>query len=146
MASANIDSDSDAEFECFTENEVTRADIRALEKTFEVDDFDSDIDVSDVTDDETSSNCSATDSGRSQASGSDTDSEDDNIVLADLAGIRWSKNTRAVKLKPFTGPKPGPTSILAKDKNELHFLNLLFEESFYEDLAKETNLYAARAR
>ncbi|XP_033741890.1 piggyBac transposable element-derived protein 4-like [Pecten maximus] len=80
---------------------------------------------------------------------------DDDIPLARLrefrhenddAGIvddvdHWSSQLSAVNLEAFTG-NPGPVTILDRNQNEINFFHLIFDDSFYQSAADETNRYA----
>jgi hypothetical protein len=43
-------------------------------------------------------------------------------VLADIA--KWSDHLRPIQIAEFTGPKPGPTTVMENNKRELDFFNL----------------------
>ena len=117
----------------FTADEVRQAEIRDLEKAFEADDAESDIEVSDISDEESCDD----------NSDEHSDSEDD-IALADIAGLRWSEILRPLASSEFSGRTPGPSTKMDGSKTELDFLDLLFVPSFYENIAKETNSYARK--
>lgn len=59
----------------------------------------------------------------------------------DLTPRKWTKQLERVTVNTFQ-QQTGPVNILAADKKELDFLNLLFPGSFYEILSEQTNLYA----
>ncbi|KAK3107853.1 hypothetical protein FSP39_023451 [Pinctada imbricata] len=122
-------SESESEFEGFELRDVEEAEQRYLSKLIELDDLDSDIDISDVSDVEDEVN-------------NDSESSDDETVLADLA--RWTENVRPTRIKDFTGPTPGPTSTMDEDKIEYDFFNLIWPEIIFEEIAKETNAYASK--
>ena len=140
MASAHVsqfDSDEE-EFNYFTAGDIFQAEVRDLEKALEVDDLGSDIYVSDVSDTESDS---AESTGSTRAEESDPD---DDVVLADIAGLRWSRNRRTLSTKAFSGPTPGVKTIMDSSKTELDFLNLFFSPDMYQLIAQQTNLYAKR--
>jgi hypothetical protein len=58
---------------------------------------------------------------------------DDDTVLADIA--KWSDHLRPIQIAEFTGPKPGPTTVMENNKRELDFFNLLFPEASPNHLA-----------
>ncbi|CAC5374938.1 unnamed protein product [Mytilus coruscus] len=67
-------------------------------------------------------------------------SDDDNVALAEIA--RWGDELRPVQIKDFTGPRPGPTTQMDKEKTEIDFFHLIFPERLYSEIATQTNAYA----
>ena len=58
-----------------------------------------------------------------------------------MIGTEWSDQLRSIRLVPFT-EVPGPVHQLRADATPLDFFSLVWESSFFEHLAEETNLYA----
>ncbi|XP_033728229.1 piggyBac transposable element-derived protein 4-like [Pecten maximus] len=90
----------------------------------------------------------------------DVDDSDDDIPLAALFRIRqnnadnggadeaegpgeimWIDQLTAKHVDDFVG-NPGPVTILDKNKNEMDFFHLIFDETLYQKFADETNKYA----
>ena len=67
---------------------------------------------------------------------------DDDTVLADIA--KWSDHLRPIQIAEFTGPKPGPTTVMKNNKREIDFFNLLFPEALSIEIATQTNEYARK--
>ena len=67
---------------------------------------------------------------------------DDDTVLADIA--KWSDHLRTIQIAEFTGPKPGPTTVMENNKREIDFFNLLFPEALSIEIATQTNEYARK--
>ena len=129
MADAFSSSDSDGEFEGFTVEKCTKAEERDVRKQLEiVNDVDSDISVSDLSDDEFES---------------EESDDEDNQPLAEIA--RWTENLGEINAKDFSGPAPGPTTFMDKSKSELDFFHLLFPSDYYDEIARQTNAYADRS-
>ena len=55
---------------------------------------------------------------------------DDDIALADLAGLRWSANLRPHHIEIFEGTSPGAATNFSKEVEEVDFLNLLFKDKY----------------
>ena len=126
MADAFSSSDSDGEFEGFTVEECTEAEERDVRKQLEiVNDIDSDISVSDLSDNEFES---------------EESDDEDNQPLAEIA-----KNLGEINAKDFSVPAPGPTTFMDKSKSELDFFHLLFPSDYYDEIARQTNAYADRS-
>ena len=114
-------SDSEvSDFEGFTAYEIQNAEHRANIRN------DSDISVSSI--DDSSDFSSLSDDGNPQIG----------------ATSNWTKDLSSVTCHAFTGPLPGPTTVLDENANELDFLNLLFSDRLYEYIALQTNNYAQR--
>ncbi|XP_061169395.1 piggyBac transposable element-derived protein 4-like [Saccostrea echinata] len=132
MADYFSSSDDDEEFLGFTVEEITEAEERNVRKQLEIANIDSDISISDISD-----------------SDSDIDSEseassDDDQPLAEIA--RWSIHLRPINVKNFSGPNPGPLTLMDTTRKEIDFFHLLFTEDIYQTIAEQTNAYAERAR
>ena len=124
MAEIFDDSDSENEFEGFELRDINAAEERYLQKIEALNNIDSDIEFSDV------------DSNENDG----FDSEDDNVALAEIAN--WSEELRPVQINNFTGPNPGPTTQMEKEKTEIDFFHLIFPERLYSDISNQTNAYA----
>ena len=136
MASLDADPNSDDDLEFLTIEEVDGAENRD-------DELQSDIDVSDT--DVSSSEEEGEPEVLNGHGDSDFDSEDD-LPLADVAGRRWRSTLTPRTLRPFTGPRPGPTRQLSAAANELDFFHIFFNEDLYSVIANETNAYAQKCR
>lgn len=66
---------------------------------------------------------------------SDDFDSDDDVALAQFT--RWSEHLRPVGIKDFTGPNPGPSTIMEKEKMEQDFFHLIFPETLYGDIATQ---------
>ena len=62
-------------------------------------------------------------------------------ALSDRLGKKWSTNLHSVRVIPFTD-QPGPIHQLKDDATPIEFFHLLWEPSFFQLLADQTNLYA----
>ena len=67
---------------------------------------------------------------------------DDDTVLTDIA--KWSDHLRPIQIAEFTGPKPGPTTVMENNKREIDIFNLLFPEALSIEIATQTNEYARK--
>jgi hypothetical protein len=114
-----FDSDSENEFVGFEIRDVNAAEEKYLQRMEALVDIDSDIEFSDIDSDENSD---------------DFDSDDD-VALAQFT--RWSEHLRPVEMKDFTGPNPGPSTIMEKEKTEQDFFHLIFPEMLYGDIATQ---------
>ena len=106
---------------------------------------DSDIDIGHHdSSDEFSETESETSSESSSNSGSD--SENENVPAeANGGGERWIKNDRTdIPARDFTGPEPGPTSVMDPEANEWDFVELLFSDHLLDLIVTQTNLYATQ--
>ncbi|XP_053375038.1 piggyBac transposable element-derived protein 4-like [Mercenaria mercenaria] len=83
------------------------------------------------------------DSDISVPSDDDSDDEIPLIQLAEHQKNEWSENLHGIRTQQFEG-NPGPTSFLSEDKYEIDFFEQIFKPEIYEDLARETNMYAVR--
>ena len=62
--------------------------------------------------------------------------------IADLIGDKWSEMVRPIPtIQPFE-ELAGPVHHLPEDATPLEFFSLLWEPSFFQLLAEQTNLYA----
>ena len=73
----------------------------------------------------------------SDSSGDESDDEDDGSRKT----LKWTRSIRTIKIKPFTGPNPGPTLSLSSDASPLHYFYQLFPEGIFKLMAKSTNKY-----
>ena len=62
-------------------------------------------------------------------------------ALSDGLGKKWSTNLHSVRVIPFTD-QPGPIHQLRDDATPIKYFHLLWEPSFFQLLADQTNLYA----
>ena len=67
---------------------------------------------------------------------------DDDTVLADIT--KWGDHLRPIQITEFTGPKPGSTTVMEKNKREIDFFNLLFPKALSIEIATQTNEYAQK--
>ena len=119
LADFNFDtsSEEEEEFEGFTPEEV----VRAIERGAEVQQIHED-ELSDISFDEES---------EEESENNESESSDD----------EWSDTLTQVDIPQFRETS-GPTTPMEADKNELHFLELLFPDEIYGILVTETNRYA----
>ena len=138
MASLDADPNSDDDLEFLTIEEVDGAENRD-------DELQSDIDVSDT--DVSSSEEEGEPEVLNGHGDSDFDSEDD-LPLADVAGRRWSSTLTPRTLRPFTGPRPGPTRQLSAAANELDFFFIFSSKKIYTQSSpmKRTPMHRNAAR
>ena len=110
-----FDSDIENEFAGFEIWDVNAAAEKYLQRMEALVDIDSDIEFSDI----------------NSAENSDDFDSDDDVALAEFA--RWSEHLQPVEIKDFTGPNPGPSTIMEKEKTEQDFFHLIFPETLYGD-------------
>ena len=127
------DSDDDSEFSGFGADDLggVDSDDDIADVPVPVDDA---LDVADV---DMASVSDSDSSVRSNVSDSDTDSSDDD---------EWSRDLHSFQARPFSGPPPGPTTVMDAAKTVLDFFMLLFPLSLIELLVRETNRYAQQKR
>ena len=119
------DDSENEEFLGFDQANIEEAEERYVRQLDNLRELESDIEISEI------------------ESSEDEDADSDNdSVSTELAD--WSDHLRPVKINHFSGPNPGPTTNIDKEKREIDFLNLLFPEKLYTDIANETNAYAQK--
>ena len=117
-------SDSSDEFDGFDEYDGDLARERANVSKQRLEHYASDIEIS----------SSESDSATSSAQSDDSDHVPGNH--------EWSNVLSDLQCNVFIGDVPGPKTTVPETATELDFLNLIFSDTLYEHIARETNKYA----
>lgn len=112
--------ESESDFDGFELRDINAAEERYLQHIDSLNDIDSDIEFSDVDSDENEG----------------LNSDDDNVALAEIA--KWGDELWPLQINDFTGPRPGPTTQMDKEKIEIDFFHLIFPKRLYSEKATQT--------
>ena len=73
----------------------------------------------------------------------DSDADDDGeVTIGEAPPKQWTKQLTSIKVEAFANVS-GPTTILPEASKEIDFFHLLFTPDLYQEIADETNRYAA---